>query len=100
MNIPSPNKEELTILSRKVRVCLFDGEKIHSNIHTIQAHVVGKEEKNWVFEDELSENVSIMDFSEFFVRIDLPNDKSEIPPNLGILFELTYYCKSNVSLLF
>jgi hypothetical protein len=37
-----------------------------------------------------------MDYSEFFVRINLPNDRAEIPPNLGILFELSVYCKNNV----
>lgn len=64
-----------------------------SNIHTIQAHLVGKDEKNWIFEDDYADSLSILDYSEFFVRVNLP----EMPPNLGILFELTVYCKINVN---
>ena len=78
-NIPIPNKEDLTVLCRTLKICLFDGVSILSNIHTIRAHV-GKEEKTWMFEDELSENVSIIDYSEFFIRSDLKNDNL----NLGI----------------
>ena len=27
-NIPMPDKDEMTVLSRKVRICLFDGESV------------------------------------------------------------------------
>ncbi len=50
VNIPVPNKADLTVLSRTLNVCLFDGVSILSNIHTIRAHVVGKDEKTWSFE--------------------------------------------------
>jgi len=72
---------------------LFDGVKIHSNIHTIRAHVVGKDERTWVFEDEITDVVPLDDYSEFFVRSFL---STEIP-NLGILFELSVHCKKIVS---
>lgn len=59
-----------------------------SNIHTIRAHIVGKDERTWNFDDEFSDNVSILDFSEFFVRCESDKEKS----NLGILFELSIHC--------
>lgn len=73
-NIPVPSKAELTVLSRTLRICLFDGVSILSNVHAIRAHVIGKDEKTWSFEDELSDAVSISDFSEFFVRTNLASD--------------------------
>lgn len=75
-------------------------KQVLSNIHTIQAHVVGKDDRTWIFEDEPSESVSILDFSEFFVRYNLAADKADIPANLGILFELSIYCKINVGHFF
>jgi hypothetical protein len=81
------------ILSRCLRICLFDGVNIHSNIHTIRAHVLGKDERTWVFEDEITDIVPLDDYSEFFVRSFLNTDI----PNLGLLFELSVYCKRIVS---
>lgn len=95
-NILIPDRE-LTVLSRNLRICLFDGESIQSNVHTIQGHLVGKDERTWIFEDDLTESVSIMDYSEFCVRVNLSNDRADIPHNLGILFELSLYCKNNTS---
>jgi hypothetical protein len=65
--------------------------KILSNIHTIRAHVVGKDERTWLFDDENTDVVPIIDYSEFFVRSNI-SDK----PNLGILFELSMYCRKKV----
>lgn len=62
-----------------------------SNIHTIRAHVVGKDERTWLFDDENTDVVPIIDYSEFFVRSNI-SDK----PNLGILFELSMYCRKKV----
>jgi hypothetical protein len=69
--------------------------KIRSNIHTIRAHVVGKDEKTWVLDDENTEVVPITDYSEFFVRSQLGDEKE----NLGILFELSIYCRKKVKLI-
>jgi hypothetical protein len=66
--------------------------QILSNVHTIRAHVIGKDEKTWMFEDDYSDVVQIVDFSEFFLRSNVTTDK----PNLGILFELSMYCKKKV----
>ena len=83
---------ELEVLSRSIRICLFDGVSVLSNIHTIRAHVVGKEERTWEFDDENDETVQITDYSEFFIRCKSYSDK----PNLGLLFELSVYTKKKV----
>ena len=70
---------------------LFDVWKILSNIHTVRAHIVGKDERTWHFENESLEYVSILDGAEFFVRTNLSDNKK-----LGILFELNIYCKKKV----
>ena len=63
--------------------------KVLSNIHTIRAKVVGKDERTWLFDDEYSDSVSIMDYSECFIRALLGANESQ----LGILFELSVYCR-------
>jgi hypothetical protein len=68
--------------------------KILSNIHTIRAHVVGKDERTWEFDNENNESVSIIDYSEFFIRSKSYADK----PNMGLLFELSVFTKSKVCL--
>jgi hypothetical protein len=81
--------KELTVLSRTIRICLFDGVSILSNIHEIRASVNLKDEKTWLFENDFADNVSTMDYSELFVRANYSNEKSK----LGILFELSMYCR-------
>ena len=56
--------------------------------------MVGKDEKTWVLDDENTEHVPITDYSEFFVRSHLGEEKE----NLGILFELSIYCRKKVKL--
>lgn len=92
-NIPAPNKQELEVLSRTLRVCLFDGVSVIGNVHTIRAHIVGKDDRNWLFEDSYKAVVSLFDFSEFFLIANtLPEN-----PNLGLLFELSIYAKKIVN---
>jgi hypothetical protein len=54
---------------------------------------VGKDEKTWEFDDEQNDSVSIVDYSEFFVRCKSMTDKH----NLGLLFELSVYCKKKAT---
>lgn len=91
-NIPAPNKQELEVLSRALRVCLFDGVSVIGNVHTIRAHIVGRDDRNWIFEDSYKSLVSLFDFSEFFL---IANTMPE-NPNLGLLFELSIYAKKIV----
>lgn len=55
--------------------------------------MVGRDERTWVFENEYSDMVQIVDFSEFFVRSNLIAEN----PNMGLLFELSIYCQKKVS---
>ncbi|CAF0747243.1 unnamed protein product [Brachionus calyciflorus] len=89
VNIPVPNKTDLEVLSRTVRICLFDGVSVLANIYTIRAQAVSKDERTWLFQDEYNNVISLLDFSEFFLLTNTIPEK----PNLGLLFELSIYAK-------
>lgn len=91
-NIPAPNKQELEVLSRTLRVCLFDGVSVIGNVHSIRAHIVGRDDRTWIFEDSYKALISLFDFSEFFLIANAVPEK----PNLGLLFELSIYAKKIV----
>lgn len=77
-------------MCRLVRVALFDGASIVSNVHTIRAHIsTNGNERQWEFEDENSNSVLLTDYSEFFFRTKAIPDK----PNMGLLFELSVYAR-------
>ncbi|CAK8690044.1 unnamed protein product [Clavelina lepadiformis] len=82
--IPSPGTG-LEVLSQHVRVAVFDGTKVISNVRTIRAQVTANRPKVWQFSPS-SEKVNDM-LSNLFdgysiVRTDVSH------PNIGILFEL------------
>ncbi|KAM4694873.1 nephrocystin-1 isoform 2-T3 [Discoglossus pictus] len=79
--IPLPGAT-IQILSRHVRLCLFDGVRILSNIHTVRATWMPKNSKTWTFSPRVTGILpSILD-GDCFVRSG--SQSSEI----GILFEL------------
>ncbi|KAG5831743.1 hypothetical protein ANANG_G00307010 [Anguilla anguilla] len=70
------------VLSRHVRLCVFDGAKVLSNIHTVRACYNSKNPKTWTFSPRMVGILpSLMD-GDCFVRSDSQS------PDLGILFEL------------
>ncbi|CAH1263382.1 NPHP1 [Branchiostoma lanceolatum] len=72
----------LDVKSRHVRVALFDGVKVLSNIHTVQAKWLEKEPKTWTFNPRVQGMLpSILD-GECFVR------SNNVEQNIGLLFEL------------
>ncbi|XP_077989642.1 nephrocystin-1-like [Glandiceps talaboti] len=72
----------LEILSRHVRICMFDGDKVLSNVHTVRATTTGPDGKEWRFSPKVTGILpSLMD-GECFVRSNHTQQK------LGILFEL------------
>lgn len=71
------------ILSRYVRVCLFDGTNVLSNIHTVRCNAAATNPKLWKFAKKGRNIVlTIADSPSFTLRCDNPH------ANLGLLFEL------------
>ncbi|XP_064600802.1 nephrocystin-1-like [Liolophura sinensis] len=80
--IPPPGAG-LEVIDRRVRVCLFDGENILSNIHCIQVSSVDRSQRTWNFSTKLTDNMDTFKHAEIFVRT------SHNVSNLELLFELS-----------
>ncbi|XP_053445854.1 nephrocystin-1 isoform X1 [Nycticebus coucang] len=79
--IPLPGTS-IQVLSRHVRLCLFDGNKVLSNIHTVRATWQSKKPKTWTFSPQVTGILPCLLDGDCFIR---SNSSS---PDLGILFEL------------
>ncbi|XP_025723956.1 nephrocystin-1 isoform X1 [Callorhinus ursinus] len=79
--IPLPGMS-IQVLSRHVRLCLFDGNKVLSNIHTVRATWQSKKPKTWTFSPQVTGILPCLLDGDCFIR---SNSSS---PDLGILFEL------------
>ncbi|XP_027709760.1 nephrocystin-1 isoform X2 [Vombatus ursinus] len=79
--IPLPGVS-LQVLSRHVRLCLFDGNKVLSNIHTVRATWQPKKPKTWTFSPRVTGILPCLLDGDCFIR---SNSSS---PELGILFEV------------
>uniref|UniRef100_A0A670Y7Y6 Nephrocystin-1 n=1 Tax=Pseudonaja textilis TaxID=8673 RepID=A0A670Y7Y6_PSETE len=84
--IPFPGIS-IQVLSRHIRLCLFDGNRILSNIHTVRATWQPKNPKTWTFSPRVSGILPCILDGDCFIR---SNDPS---PDIGLLFELgiTYH---------
>ncbi|XP_078068431.1 nephrocystin-1 [Mustelus asterias] len=87
--IPLPGSA-VQVLSRQIRFCLFDGQRVLSNIHTVRATWHVKNPKSWTFSPRVTGILPSMLDGDCFVR---SNSQS---PRIGILFELgiTYFRSS------
>ncbi|MXQ90197.1 hypothetical protein E5288_WYG017363 [Bos mutus] len=79
--IPLPGVS-IQVLSRHVRLCLFDGSEVLSNIHTVRATWQPKKPKTWTFSPQVTGILPCLLDGDCFIR---SNSSS---PDLGILFEL------------
>uniref|UniRef100_A0A8D2BQB4 Nephrocystin-1 n=1 Tax=Sus scrofa TaxID=9823 RepID=A0A8D2BQB4_PIG len=79
--IPLPGAS-IQVLSRHVRLCVFDGSKVLSNIHTVRATWQPKKPKTWTFSPQVTGILPCLLDGDCFIR---SNSSS---PDLGILFEL------------
>ncbi|XP_048208274.1 nephrocystin-1 isoform X2 [Perognathus longimembris pacificus] len=79
--IPLPGPS-LQVLSRHVRLCLFDGSKVLSNIHTVRATWQSKKPKTWTFSPQVTGLLPCLLDGDCFIR----SNSSSL--DLGILFEL------------
>ncbi|XP_072032317.1 nephrocystin-1-like [Amphiura filiformis] len=72
----------IEIKSRHVRLAIFDGEKILSNIHTVQATYNEADGKTWRFSPKVASMLPSAIDGECFVRTNYTEQK------IGLLFEL------------
>ncbi|XP_060040563.1 nephrocystin-1, partial [Erinaceus europaeus] len=79
--IPFPGTS-IQVLSRHVRLCLFDGNKVLSNIHTVRATWQPKKPKTWTFSPQVTGILPCLLDGDCFIR------SNSTSPDLGVLFEL------------
>ncbi|NXS94507.1 NPHP1 protein, partial [Jacana jacana] len=87
--IPLPGAS-IQVLSRHVRLCLFDGNRVLSNIHTVKATWQPKNPQTWAFSPRVTGILPSLLDGDCFVR------SNSLYSDIGILFELdiTYICNS------
>ncbi|NXN02539.1 NPHP1 protein, partial [Sylvia borin] len=79
--IPFPGNG-VRVLSRHVRLCLFDGSRVLSNIHTVRATWLPKNPQTWTFSPRVMGILPSLLDGDSFVR------SSSLSSDIGILFEL------------
>ncbi|XP_025941895.1 nephrocystin-1 isoform X3 [Apteryx rowi] len=79
--IPLPGVS-IQVLSRHVRLCLFDGNRVLSNIHTVRATWQPKNPQTWTFSPRVTGILPSLLDGDCFVR------SSSSSSDIGILFEL------------
>ncbi|XP_053169663.1 nephrocystin-1 isoform X1 [Hemicordylus capensis] len=79
--IPFPGLS-IQVLSRHVRLCLFDGNRVLSNIHTVRATWQPKNPQTWTFSPRVTGILPCLLDGDCFVRSNSPSS------DIGILFEL------------
>ncbi|XP_035752140.1 nephrocystin-1 [Egretta garzetta] len=79
--IPLPGVS-IQVLSRHVRFCLFDGNRVLSNIHTVRATWQPKNPQTWTFSPRVTGILPSLLDGDCFVRSD------SLSSDIGILFEL------------
>ncbi|NWY39335.1 NPHP1 protein, partial [Sylvia atricapilla] len=79
--IPFPGSG-VRVLSRHVRLCLFDGSRVLSNIHTVRATWLPKNPQTWTFSPRVMGILPSLLDGDSFIR------SSSMSPDIGILFEL------------
>ncbi|KAM7116997.1 nephrocystin-1 isoform 3-T3 [Ciconia maguari] len=79
--IPLPGVS-IQVLSRHVRLCLFDGNRVLSNIHTVRATWQPKSPQMWTFSPRVTGILPSLLDGDCFVR------SNSLSSDIGILFEL------------
>ncbi|KAM6405341.1 nephrocystin-1 isoform 4-T4 [Pluvialis apricaria] len=79
--IPLPGVS-IQVLSRHVRLCLFDGNRVLSNIHTVRATWQPKNPQTWTFSPRVTGILPSLLDGDCFVR------SNSLYSDIGILFEL------------
>ncbi|XP_032845367.2 nephrocystin-1 isoform X2 [Tyto alba] len=79
--IPLPGVS-IEVLSRHVRLCLFDGNRVLSNIHTVRATWQPKNPQTWTFSPRVTGILPSLLDGDCFLR------SNSLSSDIGILFEL------------
>ncbi|XP_010003296.1 PREDICTED: nephrocystin-1 [Chaetura pelagica] len=79
--IPLPGVS-IQVLSRHVRFCLFDGNRVLSNIHTVRATWQHKNPQTWTFSPRVTGILPSLLDGDCFIR------SNSLSSDIGILFEL------------
>ncbi|KFQ83406.1 Nephrocystin-1, partial [Phoenicopterus ruber ruber] len=79
--IPLPGVS-IQVLSRHVRLCLFDGNRVLSNIHTVRATWQPRNPQTWTFSPRVTGILPSLLDGDCFVR------SNSLSSDIGILFEL------------
>ncbi|KAM9240191.1 nephrocystin-1 [Leptosomus discolor] len=79
--IPLPGAS-IQVLSRHVRLCLFDGNRVLSNIHTVRATWQPKNPQTWNFSPRVTGILPSLLDGDCFVR------SNALSSDIGVLFEL------------
>ncbi|NXE18767.1 NPHP1 protein, partial [Ardeotis kori] len=79
--IPLPGVS-IQVLSRHVRLCLFDGNRVLSNIHTVRATWLPKSPQTWTFSPRVTGILPSLLDGDCFIR------SNSLSSDIGILFEL------------
>ncbi|NXH48330.1 NPHP1 protein, partial [Dicaeum eximium] len=79
--IPLPGSG-VRVLSRHVRLCLFDSSRVLSNIHTVRATWLPKSPQTWTFSPRVVGILPSLLDGDSFVR------SNSLSSDIGILFEL------------
>ncbi|XP_065538597.1 nephrocystin-1 isoform X2 [Lathamus discolor] len=79
--IPLPGVS-IQVLSRHVRLCLFDGSQVLSNIHTVRATWQPKNPQTWSFSPKVTGILPSLLDGDCFVR------SNSLAADIGLLFEL------------
>ncbi|NXF04284.1 NPHP1 protein, partial [Smithornis capensis] len=79
--IPLPGTS-VQVLSRHVRLCLFNGSQVLSNIHTVRATWLPKNPQTWMFSPRVTGILPSLLDGDCFVR------SNSLSSDIGILFEL------------
>ncbi|NXA16287.1 NPHP1 protein, partial [Sapayoa aenigma] len=79
--IPLPGAT-VQVLSRHVRLCLFDGTRVLSNIHTVRATWLPKNPLTWTFSPRVMGILPSLLDGDCFVR------SNSLSSDIGVLFEL------------
>ncbi|CAF1407095.1 unnamed protein product [Adineta steineri] len=97
LKIPKIKGSQIRVLGRCIRICLYDGFTIISNIHSTRARLSGKSNANDLTEDWYfapnKKNTIIDQQCQFLIR----SDEYDRSKHLYLLIELSQLCQSKVN---